>query len=90
MEEDVTGAAFFFAAARGHLPEFFDVENGGSCLVELGKAPIMMVAPDNFGVTVKTKLGLKAWTRQKVQASVASSARARLWVQNRPPLSVCL
>ena len=52
MAEEVTSAAFLFAAARGHLPEISVVENGGPRLVEPGEAPSKTVAPETFGVTV--------------------------------------
>ena len=52
MAGDVTGAAFFFAAARVHLPYILVVENGGPRLVGPGEAPSTTVALETFGITV--------------------------------------
>ena len=52
MAEDAAGAAFLFAADRGHLPEILDVENGGPRPVKPGEAPSTAVAPETFSVTV--------------------------------------
>ena len=52
MPEDVSGAAFLFSAARGHLMEILVVENGGPSPVEPGESPSTTVAPEAVVITV--------------------------------------